>query len=143
MRRDSWTSSIKYVLLVGGLVAAVPLCAADLEVRDRDADWLAPSHASAKANPLANRPDAAGGGGKLFQERCATCHGEEGRGTSKAPNLTQPEVQAQTDGALFWKISSGNTHAGMPAFSFLPEPQRWQLVLHVRALAVVTPSTTE
>jgi hypothetical protein len=44
----------------------------------------------------------------------------------------QPDVQAQSDGALFWKISSGNTHSGMPAFSFLPEPQRWQLVLRLR-----------
>jgi hypothetical protein len=44
-------------------------------------------------------------------------------------------VQSQRDGALFWKISTGNTREGMPAFSFLPEPQRWQLVLHVRGLA--------
>jgi ribosomal protein S6E (S10) len=44
-------------------------------------------------------------------------------------------VQAQTDGALFWKISGGNSHQGMPAFSFLPDPQRWQLVLHLRAIA--------
>ena len=42
------------------------------------------------------------------------------------------DVQVQTDGALFWKISSGNTRAGMPTFSFLPEPQRWQLVLYLR-----------
>ena len=41
-------------------------------------------------------------------------------------------VQAQTDGALFWKLGSGNARAGMPTFSFLPEPQRWQLVLHMR-----------
>jgi hypothetical protein len=44
-------------------------------------------------------------------------------------------VEAETDGALFWKVSSGNSHSGMPAFSFLPELQRWQLVLHVRSLA--------
>jgi ribosomal protein S6E (S10) len=44
-------------------------------------------------------------------------------------------VQQQSDGALFWKISGGNSRQGMPAFSFLPEPQRWQLVLHIRASA--------
>lgn len=38
------------------------------------------------------------------------------------------------DGALFWKISSGNAHEGMPAFSFLPELQRWQLVLQLRGV---------
>jgi len=35
---------------------------------------------------------------------------------------------------LFWKISTGNTRGGMPSFSFLPDTQRWQLVMHLRAL---------
>lgn len=143
MKKRRWLSGVLYFLLVIGLGAAAPFGALIAQVRDHDIDWLAPSHASAKANPLTYRPDAVAGGGKLFRQRCATCHGEEGRGTTKAPDLTQRDVQNQTDGALFWKISSGNTHAGMPTFSFLPEPQRWQLVLHVRALAVVTPPATE
>ena len=62
------------------------------------------------------------------------CHGDTGRGTADAPDLGADDVQKQTDGALFWKISSGNTHAGMPSFSFLPAGQRWQLVLHLRTL---------
>jgi len=41
-------------------------------------------------------------------------------------------VQPQTDGALFWKISSGDARAGMPSFSYSPAPERWQLVLHLR-----------
>jgi mono/diheme cytochrome c family protein len=106
--------------------------------RERDPGWLAPVEAAAKPNPLANRPGAEAGGQKVFRQRCATCHGDDGRGTRKAPDLTQADVQMQTDGALFWKISGGNSHQGMPAFSFLPEPQRWQLVLHLRAIA--TPS---
>jgi mono/diheme cytochrome c family protein len=124
------------VVVTWASVAIVTTCwleAAIMQVRERDASWVAPPAAGTRANPLQNRPEAAAGGGKLFEQRCTTCHGEDGRGTSKAPDLTQPDVQAQTDGALFWKISSGNTHAGMPAFSFLPELQRWQLVLHLRA----------
>jgi mono/diheme cytochrome c family protein len=108
------------------------------QARDRDTTWVAPADESTKMNPLADRPDAAAGGRKVFQQRCAACHGAEGSGTPKAPGLTGDDVQAQTDGALFWKISSGNARAGMPAFSFLPEPQRWQLVLHLRALAAGT-----
>jgi mono/diheme cytochrome c family protein len=81
------------------------------------------------------RADARAGGDKLFRERCATCHGADGRGTADAPDLTPPVVQSQSDGALFWKISGGNAYAGMPTFSFLPELQRWQLVLHLRELA--------
>ena len=117
-----------------GMVAAAgaSLTVVRAQVRGRDSAWSAPAEAAARVNPLLNRPGAAAGGEKLFQHRCATCHGEDGRGTSKAPDLMQPDVQAQSDGALFWKISSGNTHGGMPAFSFLPEPQRWQLVLRLR-----------
>jgi len=44
-------------------------------------------------------------------------------------------VQVQSDGALYWKITGGNTRGGMPTFSFLPELQRWQLVMHLRTLA--------
>jgi mono/diheme cytochrome c family protein len=104
-----------------------------LQVRDRDATWVAPSEDALNVNPLASRPDTVAGGRKLFHQRCSNCHGESARGTTKAPDLTQDDVQAQTDGALFWKISGGNSRQGMPGFSFLPESQRWQLVLHIRA----------
>ncbi len=103
------------------------------QVRDRDATWVAPAKDALKMNPLAARTDAVAGGQKLFHQYCSECHGEDARGTTKAPDLTQSDVQAQTDGALFWKISSGNSRQGMPTFSFLPAPQRWQLVLQVRA----------
>ena len=53
------------------------------------------------------------------------------------------DVQAQTDGALFWKIASGNTRRGMPTFSYLPEPQRWQLVLALRGLQAVKSHSTK
>jgi mono/diheme cytochrome c family protein len=121
--------------LVSAIVGAMAVGASvTAQVRERDSVWSAPAEAAAMVNPLLNRPDAAAGGAKLFQHRCATCHGDEGRGTPKAPDLCGPDVLAQTDGQLYWKISTGNTHAGMPAFSFLPTPQRWQLVLEVRAM---------
>ena len=88
-------------------------------------------------NPLAGRSELADGGRKVFEQRCTQCHGDDAQGTSRAPNLLSRRVQAQTDGALFWKISSGDTRAGMPTFSYLPAPERWQLVLHLRSLANV------
>jgi len=106
-----------------------------VQVRERDDSWRAPSAAAAKLNPLASRNETLSGGRKLYQQRCATCHSDDGRGSSKAPDLTQAAVQEQSDGALFWKISTGNTRAGMPSFSFLPALQRWQLVQTVRAVA--------
>ena len=96
--------------------------------------WTAPRNAARKTNPLAGRSDLAAGGQKLFRQRCTQCHAENGIGGSRAPDLTRGAVQAQSDGALFWRISAGNAYDGMPSFSFLPEPQRWQLVLHLRTL---------
>jgi mono/diheme cytochrome c family protein len=98
----------------------------------RDTAWTAPPDASARANPLAARPALAAGGRKVFAQKCTECHGADARGSDRAPDLTASDVQAQSDGALFWKISTGNTRAGMPSFNFLPEPQRWQLVLALR-----------
>ena len=102
----------------------------------QDPNWRAPTDAVAKPNPLAHRPEAAAGGQKLFQRNCVECHGEDGAGLARkhSANLRLPVVQEQSDGALFWKISNGNTDRGMPSFSKLPELQRWQLVLYLRTL---------
>lgn len=121
-----------------GLFVLIAACAYAAQTRDRDAIWMAPAGEASRSNPFAARTDVAAGGRKVFQQRCASCHGDDGRGTLKAPNLTERDAQAQTDGALFWKISRGNARTGMPAFSFLPEPQRWQLILHLRSLTAVT-----
>jgi mono/diheme cytochrome c family protein len=120
-------------MLCAGLLFVA--AAGSAQVRERDPGWMAPGDAGARVNPLAGRPNAAAGGRKLFEQRCATCHGVDGRGTVKGPDLSQPDVQAQPDGALFWKITSGNSRRGMPTFSFLPEAQRWQLVLWVRSFS--------
>jgi mono/diheme cytochrome c family protein len=117
---------------------ALTACIASLvaqSVRERDPAWTAPSKDAAKANPLADQSGVLAGGRKVYGQRCTTCHGDEGRGTDRALSLVAADVQAQTDGALFWKITSGNTHGGMPSFSFLPEAQRWQLVMHLRTLS--------
>jgi mono/diheme cytochrome c family protein len=102
----------------------------------QDAGWRAPAEATARRNPLAHKPEAAAGGEKLFKRNCVECHGEDGTGLAKkhAADLQLPVVQQQSDGALFWKITNGNTDRGMPSFSRLPELQRWQLVLYLRTL---------
>ena len=117
------------------LVASAGVTARTAQNGERDSSWTAPPRPAARPNPLAGRPETAAGGAKLFHSRCAGCHGADGRGTAKGPDLMDPLVQAQTDGALFWKMSGGNTRSGMPAFSSLPELQRWQLVLHLRERA--------
>ena len=102
----------------------------------QDPGWRAPAEAAARPNPLANKPEAAAGGEKLFKRNCVECHGQDGTGLVKknAANLQLAIVQEQSDGTLFWKITNGNTDRGMPSFCRLPELQRWQLVLYLRKL---------
>ena len=99
-----------------------------------DEGWRPPRQAAARSNPLPAAPEIVGGGRKLFIRHCAECHRGDGQGSRRAADLLLPVVQEQSDGALFWKISNGNPRRGMPGWGRLPEPQRWQLVLYVRAL---------
>jgi mono/diheme cytochrome c family protein len=101
-----------------------------------DPGWRPPAEAVTRRNPLANKPEVAAGGEKLFKRNCVECHREDGTGLVQkhAADLQLPVVQQQSDGALFWKITNGNTDRGMPSFSRLPELQRWQLVLYLRKL---------
>jgi len=97
--------------------------------------WEAPSDAAAKPNPESEKPEARTTGRKMFIRICARCHEEDGSGKNQgAANLRCPQVQNQTDGALFWKISNGNTKTGMPPFDSLPEDKRWDIVTFLRTL---------
>lgn len=100
----------------------------------QDGRWVAPAAAAARHNPFTQSPETIGGGRKLFSQHCAECHGEDGRGLDRAPNLGLSVVQSQPDGVLFWKITNGNRRNRMPSFSRLPEARRWQLVLFLRTL---------
>ena len=93
-----------------------------------------PEDARARTNPLEGDPDAALAGRKLYERHCAECHGATGDNGRKGPSLRAPEVQTATAGALFWVITNGSVRAGMPVWSKLPEPQRWQLTTYVRSL---------
>ena len=115
------------------LVAATLLSAQNVNY-EQDAKWRAPDEAASKPNPLADKPELAAGGKKLFKRNCVECHGESGQGLKKAADLQLPMVQAQSDGTLYWKITNGNPDHGMPSFSGIPELQRWQIVLYLRTL---------
>jgi mono/diheme cytochrome c family protein len=106
----------------------------------QDPKWQVPTDAAGKLNPLAQKPEATAGGKKLFQRNCVECHGATGAGVEKkhAADLQLLAVQQQSDGALYWKITNGNTDRGMPSFSRLPELQRWQLVLYLRTLKPIS-----
>ena len=95
----------------------------------------APKKDAARRNPLATDPDAVAAGGKLFALHCAECHGDMAEGGKKAPSLLADKVQQSTPGTLFWLLTNGVVRRGMPVWSKLPEPQRWQLVSFIKSLS--------
>lgn len=127
------------------LVALLGLTLAQNTDYAPDARWQPSPAAAARTNPLANNPEAAGGGQKLFSKHCVECHAADGSGIKRkhAANLRLPIVQEQSDGTLFWKITNGNTPRGMPSWSRLPELQRWQLVLYLRTFQQQGPKTRQ
>jgi mono/diheme cytochrome c family protein len=96
-----------------------------------------PEKNRAKQNPLEKDPDAVAAGKIIFEEHCAECHEATAQGGKKGPSLRAAEVQEATPGALFWVLSNGVVRKGMPVWSKLPEPQRWQLVSFIKSLGVV------
>lgn len=93
-----------------------------------------PEKARAKRNPLEKDPDAVAAGRILFVQRCTECHGDNADGGKKGPSLRPPEIQNAEAGALFWILTNGVVRKGMPVWSKLPEPQRWQLVTYIKSL---------
>lgn len=98
--------------------------------------YRAPDKARAKKNPLERDRDAVAAGAILFERHCAECHGAAAEGGKKGPNLRVNEVQNAEPGAIFWILTNGVVRKGMPVWSKLPEPQRWQLVSYVKSLGV-------
>ena len=100
-----------------------------------------PERARAKRNPLEKDPEAIAAGRNLFEQHCSECHGNTGDGSRKAPSLRAEEVRSAAPGAIFWILTNGVVRRGMPVWSKLPEPQRWQLVSFIKSLGSPSPNS--
>lgn len=94
----------------------------------------APAAARARKNPFEGGTQEAPAGGKLFDQHCADCHGRKAGGTRRGPSLLREEVRQATPGTLFWILTNGVVWRGMPVWSKLPEPERWQIVTFLQSL---------
>lgn len=103
--------------------------------------WEAPESANKITNPLKTDSNAALSGKRTFKMLCVICHGAKGKGdgiggtglTPQPTDLTNGDVQSQTDGALFWKL----THGRPPMAAYetaIPEKKRWELINYIRTL---------
>jgi mono/diheme cytochrome c family protein len=103
--------------------------------------WVAPAEAIAQKNPLDGNKEVLADARKLYVSMCTPCHGEKGKGDGPAAAALNPKpadhssksVQAETDGSLFYKMTTGRG----PMQSFrtkLTDAQRWSLVNYIRTL---------
>jgi putative heme-binding domain-containing protein len=97
-------------------------------------------HAGAQRdNPAAQKNQtarsAAEDGRKTFESVCATCHGLDGRGGERGPNIaTNPEVQQLSDETTLHILQAGIPAAGMPAFGALGVPKIKAVMGYLRIL---------
>ena len=103
--------------------------------------WEAPAAEKAKKNPLPADAATVAQGKKVAEVNCVSCHGAKGKGDGaaavalnpKPADWTSKKVQSESDGEIFWKLSTGR--GAMPSWKFLPENDRWALVRYIRSLA--------
>jgi mono/diheme cytochrome c family protein len=125
-----------------GLIAMLFLAVASFALAAAgNGEWLQkiPAKDRSRPNPLVNDPDAPAAGAKIFAEHCASCHGQDAQGKNDGkhvrPNLHADRIKQATPGELFWLLTNGSQKNGMPSWSRLPEPQRWQLITYLKSLS--------
>jgi cytochrome c oxidase cbb3-type subunit 3 len=78
---------------------------------------------------------SSGNGDKIFAGSCAECHGLDGRGGERAPNIAEnPSVQRLSDDQIFGVIENGIPGTGMPAFHTLESSDIKSVIAYLRSL---------
>jgi mono/diheme cytochrome c family protein len=104
--------------------------------------WSIPVAEAQKKSPVPANESSLAAGQKIYSKTCATCHGRTGDADGPAvielnihpAKLSDPQVARESDGSLFWKITTGKKP--MPAYGKrISETDRWNLVNYVRTLS--------
>ncbi len=111
--------------------------------------YATPSDLRSRQNPLPETPEVLAEAMGHFADHCAVCHGNDGKGQTpmgpnfypKAPDMTLPDTQAQSDGELFATIENGIRLTGMPGWGNGTAESAygsWTLVHFIRHLPRIT-----
>ena len=136
-------TSIK--ILLGLVIILIFLCIG--QAAFHETPWNVPPEEKLRKNPLEASTANLNAAKPVYNEYCANCHGDTGKGDGSdammydpAPsNLTERQHMTHvTDGEIFYQITQGRKP--MPSFrKKLTEDQRWQLVILVRTFAATPP----
>ena len=95
-------------------------------------EWPVPEDMAAAINPSEYTLENVKAGKAIYTKNCLSCHGDPGKNNPLAlvpipVDIASEQMQANTEGALFYKITNGR--GVMPPFaSTLSESDRWALV---------------
>jgi len=122
------------VLIASALVA--------LSEEQSKGKWSTPAAEAQKKSPVAANESSLAAGHKIYSKTCAMCHGKTGDADGPAvielnidpAKLSDPQVARESDGSLFWKITTGRKP--MPAYGKrISKTDRWNLVNYIRTLS--------
>ena len=100
-------------------------------------EWVVPDEYKMKVSPFKFIEDSVKKGETVFIKNCQSCHGNPGKSNwaKISPDPGDPaskKFQDQTDGEMFFRISSGRTP--MPEFrNILSENERWNVISYIRS----------
>jgi len=98
---------------------------------------LATGHAQTTAH-AAEKPkhsQASTTGRRTFESSCSSCHGLNGKGGERAPDIvTRPEIATLSDGEILKVLREGKPQAGMPPFAGLGPAKLSDILSYLRIL---------
>jgi len=105
--------------------------------------WKVPLEEKLRKNPLPASDANLSAAKPVFNEYCANCHGDTGKGDGSDAMMYDPSpsdltdskhMNTLSDGEIFYQITQGRKP--MPSFrKKLTEDQRWRLVILVRSFS--------
>ncbi|WP_230681622.1 c-type cytochrome, partial [Paracidovorax cattleyae] len=110
---------------------------------------LVPAHpTSFHRSPTGFTAQSVAQGGRIYEQRCSTCHGTDGRGQGPLaheqpvwpPDLAGPLLWRRADGDVFWRIRQGlRDRHGMPTMAGfgdrLSDADTWSVIDYLKAQA--------
>jgi mono/diheme cytochrome c family protein len=140
--RQNRAALSRLLLVVSGLFFYIMCATCTVCIAAADGSWLrhVPESYRSKHNPYGGQSEAIAAGSRVFADHCGKCHGSDAMGHGGRPSLRSDRVQNATDGEISWLLKNGNLAKGMPSWSSLPEPTRWQVIAYIKSLGPGTAS---